>query len=193
MAGAAPSFTEVHLVRTLLALKRRKTGRKNLVKRLGLGEGSVRTILERLRGEGLISSSKLGQELTSEGEQMVQGYLRRFTLPERFELEEIGLPGEGMEKCLIVVFDSADRIKSGMEQRDAVRSTGAEGVLVLVSKGGMVGFPTPDVKLSDFPGMLKKLSKLDLRGNDTIVISFGETYARAEDGAVAVALNLKLE
>jgi len=191
MVGAAPSFSRVHIVRTLLILKKKKTGRKNLVKELEIGEGSIRTILKRLKNDGLITSGKLGHELTAKGESKVLEYLERFTVPERFESGEIELvEGERTEKCLIVVYNSARKIKSGMEQRDTAFSAGAKGALVIVSKKGRLEFPTPDIKLSDFPGLTERLKKLDLQDKDTVVISFGKSYARAEDGAVAIALEL---
>ncbi len=191
MAGAAPSFSRVHVVRALLALAGGRVGRKNLVRELGVGEGSVRTILGRLRGEGLITSDKLGHALTGKGEGEVQNYLKKFTLPERFSLEGIGLPEvEGTEKCLVVVFNSTGKIKSGMEQRDTALSSGAKGALVIVFGGGGLRFPNTDIKLSDFPDLAGVLGGLSLREGDAVVISFGDSYARAEDGAVAVALKL---
>ena len=174
-----------------MILKKKKTGRKNLVKELEIGEGSVRTILKRLKDDGLITSSKLGHELTAKGERKVLEYLGKFTSPERFESGEIELvEGERTEKCLIVVSNSAEKIKRGMEQRDTAFSAGAKGALVIVFRKGRLEFPAPDTKLSDFPEMLERLKKLNLKDNDTVVISFGKTYAKAEDGAIAIALEL---
>ena len=40
------------------------------------------------------------------------------------------------------------------------------------------------------PDSEKELENLDLKEGDVIIISFGKTKARAENGAVAVALKL---
>jgi Mn-dependent DtxR family transcriptional regulator len=191
MVGATPSFSQVHVVRALLLLKKKKMGRKNLVKALGVGEGSVRTILKRLRGRCLITSGKMGHELTEAGEIEAGKYLKRFTMPERFESVDIDLTrGDRKEKCLIVVSDSADKIRSGMEQRDIAFSVGASGALVVLFKDGRLEFPTTDIKLPDFPDTEKRLMDLDLSENDVVVISSGETYTGAEDGAIAIAMSL---
>lgn len=191
MVGAAPSFSEVHVVRTLFILNNRKIGRKALVEELGLGEGSVRTILKNLRKGGLIASSRLGHELTEEGEKRIREYLLRFSYPQPFELEGIGfLTAEGMYHSLVVVHNASEKIGNGMEQRDKAFSVGARGALVLIHKEKKSRLPTEEVDLSDFPQMADKLIGLELREGDVVVISFGESYAKAEDGAIAVALDL---
>ncbi|MBN2014488.1 MAG: DUF4443 domain-containing protein [Candidatus Altiarchaeota archaeon] len=191
MVGAAPSFSDVHVVRALFILRGKAVGRKKLVKELGVGEGSVRTILGRLMGKGLIASGKLGHRLTKKGEELVEDYLRGFTPPEPFELDGMeSLTAEGMHHSLVVVHNAADEIKSGMEQRDTAFSMGARGVLIMVYTKKTLTFPTPEVGLSDFPWLLEALSSPELQDNDVIVISFAEDYPKAEDGAVAVALSL---
>ena len=91
---------------------------------------------------------------------------------------------------MIIVHDSADKIKSGVEERDIALKTGAIGALVITFRNGNLGFPVRGIRLSDLKDLYGKLRRLDLRENDTIVISFADTYARAEDGAIAIALSL---
>ncbi|MBU4407040.1 MAG: hypothetical protein KKB24_05580, partial [Candidatus Altiarchaeota archaeon] len=114
MVGAAPSFSEAHLVRALLMLSSGRVGRKNLVKILGVGEGSVRTIIKRLKGEGLIKSSKQGHELTQKGKETVENYLNKFSMPGEFKADDLSLhPGE--ESSSVIVYGAADRISNGLE------------------------------------------------------------------------------
>ncbi|MBU4265690.1 MAG: hypothetical protein L6243_07065 [Candidatus Altiarchaeales archaeon] len=189
MVGAAPSFSEAHLVRALLMLSSGRVGRKNLVKILGVGEGSVRTIIKRLKGEGLIKSSKQGHELTQKGKETVENYLNKFSMPGEFKADDLSLhPGE--ESSSVIVYGAADRISNGLEQRDIARDAGATSIAILLYKEGILEFPTPEARLSQFPDSEKELEKMELREGDIVVISFGKSRASAENGAVAVALQL---
>lgn len=189
MVGAAPSFSQAHLVRALLMLSSGRVGRKNLVKILGVGEGSVRTIIKRLKGEGLIKSSKQGHELTQKGKETVENYLNKFSMPGEFKADDLSLhPGE--ESSSVIVYGAADRISNGLEQRDIARDAGATSIAILLYKEGILEFPTPEARLSQFPDSEKELEKMELREGDIVVISFGKSRASAENGAVAVALQL---
>jgi len=189
MVGAAPSFSEAHLVRALLMLNSGRVGRKNLVRILGVGEGSVRTIIKRLKGDGLIKSSKQGHELTQKGKETVENYLNKFSMPGEFKASDLSLHS-GEESSLIIVHEAADRISNGLEQRDIARDAGATSIAILLYKKRILEFPTPEVRLSQFPDSGKELENLDLKEGDAILISFGKTEAKAENGAVAVALQL---
>ncbi|HIE33919.1 MAG TPA: DUF4443 domain-containing protein [Candidatus Altiarchaeales archaeon] len=190
MVGAAPSFSEVHILRTLLILKRKQTGRKNLVKELSIGEGSVRTILKRLDKENLIVSEKLGHRLSRKGNSIVEGYLRKFTMPVRFDSGDVELFSRKTGKSLVIVHNSADRIRFGVEERDTALMAGSEGALIITFMNGKLRLPVSDIKLSDFPETVKKLKEMDLKERDTVIISFGGTYSDAENGALAIAMKL---
>lgn len=189
MVGAAPSFSEAHLVRALLMLSSGRVGRKNLVKILGVGEGSVRTIIKRLKGDGLIKSSKQGHELTAKGMGGVEEYLRKFSMPREFGSNDLALnPGEF--SSIVIVHGASNKFGSGIEQRDTARDAGATSIAILLYQEGILEFPTPEARLSQFPDSEKELEKMELREGDIVVISFGKSRASAENGAVAVALQL---
>jgi hypothetical protein len=188
MAGAEPSFSKVHLVRTLLLIWKHPTGRKSLAKILGVGEGSGRTILKRLTRLGMIKSSKLGHEPTSRGRKKVEFYLERFSMPREFHSQEEIFPAE-TAKSILTVYNSSDKIGTGIEQRDIALSSGAMGAIILPFKNEL-RFPTRDINLNNFPETRLELEKLDLKDNDLVIIAFANTYAKAENGAVAVALEL---
>lgn len=186
MVGASPSFSDVHIVRTILALKNGKIGRKRLVKFLGLGEGSVRTILKRLKKQSFINSDKYGHELTQKGKVKAREYLSKFTMPKDLHPDDL-IKGF---KSIVILHSTSDKIKSGMEQRDLALSNGADGAMILIFKNKKLEFPTPSVKLSDFPETKKELDRLKLKEKDVVVISFAKSKASAEDGSIAIALDL---
>jgi hypothetical protein len=184
MAGADPSFSETHVVRTLFILDGGAVGRKRLVKLLGVGEGSVRTIIKRLAGEGLIESSMLGHFLTAKGKRRVASLRRKFSAPVSVQLDIV----DGV-KSLVVVYGLADKLKSGVVERDIAVKSGAAGAMIMCYSDGRLVFPSAEEELSVFKGALD-LSNLNLSEGDAVVVSFAGSYAKAEDGAVAIALEL---
>jgi hypothetical protein len=185
MAGADPSFTEVHLLRTLYSLHSGTIGRKKLVKFLGVGEGSVRTIIKRLSQEGLITSSKQGHSLTESGRNRVALKLKLMRKPEAFDSIDL-VKGS---QSIIVVYGACDRVGDGVTLRDVALKAGADGAVIIVQKDGLK-FPGSGIDLKDYPGVKGRLESLALSECDAAIIGFGVTEAKAEDGAVAVALKL---
>ena len=59
MVGNIPNFTKIDLLRCFVRLNK-NIGRKELSKELGLGEGTVRTILNILKSKKLLDSTKKG-------------------------------------------------------------------------------------------------------------------------------------
>ena len=187
MVGAAPSFSKVHLLRALLIIKKIEMGRKNLVKKLGVGEGSVRTILGKLKQDKLIISAKEGHKLTKKGQVYLKKYLKRFTLPQKFYSDEIS---QDSAQSLIVVHNVASKIKSGIREHDLAVKAGADGSLVLIYKNNNLKFPGNDHSLDNYPNLKNKVSDLKLMEDDAIIIVFGKTETDAENGALAIALDL---
>jgi len=184
MVGASPDFSDVHLMRTLLILKRERIGRKKLVKMLGLGEGSVRTILRSLKDKNLIKSSKSGHELTSCGFGYIKEYLEKFTSPIEFSSPDLkDFIGEN-KASLIISHNASSRIRKGVEQRDTAIKAGADGAIILVYEDEL-RFPVSDISLPEF-----KDKFFDLKKGDVVILGFADNYADAENGAIAIALDL---
>jgi len=187
MVGAAPSFTEAHVVRTLMVLGRGEAGRKKLVKLLGLGEGSVRTILKRLDGEGLIESSKRGHSLTGKGKTRLDAVFSRFSEPAELTTYDIAT---GKPKYYTVVKNAAPKIRLGLNERDTAIKAGADGALVIVKRGGRLVFPSEEAGLSSIPETMKVFEGLPLADGDVVVVCFAESGQNAMDGVVSIALGL---
>lgn len=186
VVGAAPSFREVHLVRTLLFLSQGKAGRKSLVKILGVGEGSVRTIIKKLTQDGLILSRPRGHELSAGGRKLVRSYTSLFTPPEVVDLDIS--PGK---KCGVVVLHRlSDRVTSGLREREIAVKAGADGAVLLKKTGVELKFPCSDISLRDYPKTKAFLNKMMLSPKDVIVISFSDSEPKAVDGALSIALDL---
>jgi DNA-binding PadR family transcriptional regulator len=180
--GPLPRFAEVHVRETLnLIEKYGRAGRKQLAEKLGIGEGSMRTILDTLKKHGLITSSRGGHALTAKGRR----YLGR---PLEFVRVDAGDLTVGEIDVATVVRGAAARVKKGIEQRDAAIKVGADGATVLVFKRGKLQFPDGFTKVNV---KLEKLIKIFRpREGDVIIIGTGGDAVKAEAGARAAARTL---
>jgi len=187
MVGAAPSFSVVHLARTLFILREGKAGRKRLVVLLGVGEGSVRTIIKRLSGAGFLSSDQGGHSLSEKGRKALSAMLKKFTQPKDFFSSDIS----DKKQSIVLVHGAAGRIrKGGVDERDVAVRAGADGAVILSFRQGKLRFPSDGFDAGRFPDLMLKLGSLDLSEGDVAVISFACSSIKAEDAALAVALEL---
>ncbi|MEM2890225.1 MAG: DUF4443 domain-containing protein [Candidatus Hadarchaeum sp.] len=181
--GPLPRFSQIHVQLTLeLISKHKRIGRKQLTRKLGIGEGSTRTILDHLKNEGLITSSKGGHSLTEKGKTLLRE-------PQPFVPVEAGDLAVGKVNVATVVRGAANRVKLGIEQRDEAIKVGANGATVLVFKGGKLRI------LGGFVGIKKEVSEkiiktLHLNEGDVVIIGAGKDLLTAEAGARAAARTL---
>ncbi|MGC8816945.1 MAG: DUF4443 domain-containing protein [Candidatus Hadarchaeum sp.] len=181
--GPLPRFSEIHIQLTLELISRHKRiGRKQLASKLGIGEGSVRTILDHLKEQGLITSSKGGHAITEKG----KSFLRE---PNEFVPVDVGDLAVGKASVATVVRGAATRVKRGIEQRDEAIKVGANGATVLVFKEGKLSLPGEFIKIK------KEVSEslieaLSLREGDVVIIGGGKDLLTAEAGARAAARTL---
>ena len=88
--GPTASFSAVHLLLAIERVAEKPIGRNRLAKELRIGEGAVRTLLERLREAGLIRTSKTECSLTREGLKLFEQY-RSVIRKARIEKNELTL------------------------------------------------------------------------------------------------------
>ncbi|MFA5312960.1 MAG: DUF4443 domain-containing protein, partial [Methanomassiliicoccales archaeon] len=97
----------------------------------------------------------------------------------------------GQVAVAVLVKTMSDKIRIGVEQRDAAVKAGAEGATTIVVKGGSLWI-IPDYNLDEH----KKAFSAELRGiftihdGDVIIIGTGVDYRQAEDGALSAAFDL---
>lgn len=181
--GPLPRFAEVHVRRALeLIAEHGRIGRKQLAEELGVGEGSMRTILNQLKKRGLITSSRGGHALTPKG--------KRF-LGKPFEFVQIdaGDLTVGRVDVVTIVRGAARKVKRGIEQRDEAIKVGAMGATVLIFRREKFQFPDGFLKIGkELSDTLRKIFKP--REGDVIVIGSAGNAAKAEEGARAAARSL---
>jgi predicted transcriptional regulator len=190
--GALPLFTEYHLRKALDLMSKAAIGRGMLAKKLGLGEGSARTVVKILKSGELIKTSKKGCELTKKGQALIKELQRHIIKIHEIEAGKLAV---GKYAVAVLVRGAGNRVRHGVEQRDAAIMVGAAGATTIVCRGGKLRAPTISEDIEqDYPQLAKKLlSILAPRNNDVIVIGSADEETAAERGAEAAAYALKGE
>ena len=178
----------VHIVKAIELIAEKPIGRTNLSKELGLGEGATRTLVNRLKDYGLITVDRLGCIFTKKGKKLWNSLHKAF--PKKIVLEKSELT-LAPYNIAILVKERNNKVKLGMEQRDAALVVGAKGATTLIFKEGSLKFPTENRDVAeDFPRICKKLVSMQPEENDVIIIGSADTLTKAEYGALAAALSL---
>ena len=189
--GPSPTFARAHLLMAFLTIGKRGTiGRHALAEETGLGEGSIRTVLKRLREAGLADSAASGCRLTRRGQEAysaISTVLSPTTLIEGTRLTM------GSSQVAISIRGGAARVRSGIEQRDSAIGVGAAGATTYIVRGSRFTIPGgSDDCERDFPGkawgaLRKKLRPGD---GDAIIVCGADGEGTASLGAFSAALSL---
>ncbi|HSV41860.1 MAG TPA: DUF4443 domain-containing protein [Methanomassiliicoccales archaeon] len=184
--GPVHRFADHHVYKALSALSDgRRKGRKQLAESVGVGEGSMRTILEYLRDHDLVEIKQTGVTISKRGLEFLNGFPIQIGLVTKSDVSI------GQITVAVLVRARGEKIKIGVEQRDSAIKAGAEGATTIVVRGGDLWI-LPDFDLDkerpDFANELRGL--FYLRESDVLIIGTGETYRQAEDGALAAAFDL---
>jgi len=185
-AGPTPSFTQLDLGRAIGIIGSEHIGRNKLSARLGLGEGTTRTLIDRLLDARLIKISKLGCELTRSGQSILNELNAKLGTRSKVALSSITV---GNCNFGILVKGAANRIKSGIEQRDAAVRAGANGAVTFVVKHGELVMPPSAGSVQRRQENVARVIKetFEPQENDVIIIAGGDSEQNAEEGAMAAA------
>lgn len=182
--GPTPAFTVFHLIKALKLISQGPIGRGKLSEKLGTGEGTSRTLIERLKDAKLIASSKGGCFLTDKGKRLWEKVEKIF--PRKVELEKNELT---LTPCSIAILikEYADKVKTGVEQRDAAIVVGAKGATTLVMKKDKLTMPTISEDLEeDFPKAYHQIvESLKPEEKDVVIVVSADSWEKAEYGAFA--------
>lgn len=179
-------FGDYHVYKTLSILSDgRRKGRKQLADRIGVGEGSMRTIVDYLREEGLIDVKQTGIKISKKGQEFIGRLpLQVYVL----DVPEITL---GQQSVAVQVKGAASKIGSGMKQRDQAIKAGAEGATTIIVKDDHLTVPVDYDLDQERPEVAAAIRRLfDLSDDDVIIVGTSAELQRAEEGAMAAALDL---
>lgn len=162
-----------------------RIGRKRLSEEVGIGEGSMRSIIEALREKEFISVKQTGITITSAGHVFLD------KMPIRVIDVDIGKSVVGEYTQSLLVIGVSDKVHNGMQQRDAGIKAGATGCTTIVIRDGILSIP-PDWNIDIEDPKLAKYIREDLHmtEKDVIIVGGGETKPLAIEAAVTAALEL---
>jgi predicted transcriptional regulator len=187
--GPSTTFTVAHIFFALELMAEKPIGRNKLARKLQIGEGTVRTIISRLKNSGLIDTSKVGCNLTSKGCNVWKKFERLF--PNRVEIGKTELINAEHNYAFIVK-NSGDKVKSGIEQRDAAIVAGATRAVIIVSKRGHLTIESVSNNLENqFPTAAEQILKaIHPEDNDVVIMVGASVPWKARHGAFAASWTL---
>lgn len=189
--GPSPAFTAAHVVKVLLVLSTEKTmGRINLSRTLGIGEGSVRTIIKRLVERSLVSVDSVGGcHLTDLGKSLISELKRKIVATTEVGLDEMGIT---LPSYALHLRDVHLACLSLTKLRDIAIKSGAEGMVIFSVKDGHISLPMmADDVSKEYPKIANSLkSNFRLEDGDSILIGFSEDNKDSELAALSAAIFL---
>jgi len=188
--GPSPKFTYYHVWKSYDIIQQNgPIGRKTLSNALDIGEGSVRTILDKMLSLGDIRNTKKGSIITDRGRSRFENMGIEYKYIDSKICEALTIAGENFAVHARMM---ANFVETGIDQCSEAIKAGAEGATTLVFRKGTLQFPQD----SEYPRKEYRvnLSKLfDLRENDVLIISSGSTRENALKGGISAALFLNEE
>ena len=163
----------------------KRVGRKRLAEEVGIGEGSMRRIIETLKDWDFITIKQTGITITRTG----LTFLNQIPI----RPVEVSLPDSvvGSFQQGVLALGVADKVKNGMEQRDIGVKMGATGCTTLVIRNGNLMVP-PDWNLDEkSPEAAYKIRQdTGITDKDALIIGSADTRILAIEAAVSAALEM---
>lgn len=184
--GRSPSYTEIHVLKALELMKAGGSiGRQPLARELRLGEGTVRTLISRLKEQGLLTTTRGGMTLTAVGSRLMEDMKAYYMV---FELSETQMT-LGTNNYAVLVKGAGSFVGKGIEQRDAAIIAGARGATTLIAENGEIRMPGFVEQIDSTVIELIRASVHPEEG-DVIIIGSDDDKFNAEMGAKSAALKL---
>ena len=163
----------------------KRIGRKKLSDLVGIGEGSMRRIVDTLKDWGLITVKQTGITINKSGMSFLD------QIPVRVVEVNLGESAVGEFTQGVVVLGVSDKIHNGMQQRDAGIKVGATGCTTVVIRDGLLMIP-PDWNIDERdPEVAYKIRKdTGMTQSDVLIVGSGPTKMVAVEAALNAAFEL---
>lgn len=182
------SFNIAHVLKSMQLLHNNEyVSRALLSRELGLGEGSVKTLIRHLKTNGMIETKKAGCYLTAKGKKLSANLLSAIPSETYIPTNSITV---GNHNHAVLLRGYAHAIASGIEQRDTVIRFGGQGATTLLFKDMRFVMPGEEYDcLREEPEIRRLLiSKLNPMEDDVVIIGSASDRITAELGAKSAAL-----
>lgn len=189
--GPTPSFVGPHILFAFLNIANSSyIGRKPLAEKSGLGEGSMRSILRRLKKKGYVDVIRSGCFLTRSGQRLAASI--GSTMSSVLSIPHSSLT-MGACQAALALRGSSIKLRSGIEQRDSATRVGASGAttyLIASSRFTMSGGSSDCERDYPSPAWSVLKRELSLKDGDVVILCGGDTDVKARLGAIAAAVTL---
>ncbi|HJW20468.1 MAG TPA: DUF4443 domain-containing protein [Candidatus Nitrosotalea sp.] len=182
------SFDLVHVFKTMQMMSdKNKISRSVMMQELGLGEGSIKTLVKHLKMHGLVENSNAGMWLTNKGDSLYAKL--HVIIPRETDITKCSV-ALGKFNHAVLLKNMAYNIKSGIEQRDAAIKAGAVGATTLICKNERLVLPGTgeDLMRNDQKIHSLIMEKLSPEQNDVVIIGSSQNKKIAEIAAKSAAL-----
>jgi len=187
-------LSELNELFFLLIIRKEATvGRYRLSTMLGIPEGIVRGIMRSYEREGYIDSRpKTGTFLTKTGEARIDTIFKSADIKD-MKMYNFEVFGVGPINVVLQVQSGADKVRSGVDQRDAAVKAGATGTVILTYKGGTLKIPgtSEDMCTLSPEDSRRLLREFSLSEDDVVLVSFAEEWWQALRGALSAAFTFR--
>ena len=179
-------FTDANVYYALYILSDgKRIGRKKLAEEAGVGEGSMRRILDKFREWNFVQIKQTGISITKAGLVFLD------QIPVR--LIDVNLQGSVVGDFTqgVIVYGASSKIVNGMQQRDAGIKAGAEGCTTIVIRDGKLMIP-PDWNMDEqTPELAYKIRKdTGITADDVIIVGGGSSKIAAVEAVLNAAFEL---
>ena len=179
-------FTDANVYYALYVLSDgKRIGRKKLAEEAGVGEGSMRRILDKFREWNFVQIKQTGISITKAGLVFLD------QIPVR--LIDVDLQGSVVGDFTqgVIVYGASSKIVNGMQQRDAGIKAGAEGCTTIVIRDGKLMIP-PDSNMDEqTPELAYKIRKdTGITADDVIIVGGGSSKIAAVEAVLNAAFEL---
>ncbi|MBI2134508.1 hypothetical protein HYU09_00825 [Candidatus Woesearchaeota archaeon] len=182
MVGNLPNFTKLDVLRCLFRIEK-PVSRSALSESLELGEGTVRSILDILKGSKLLISDKKGHYLSQKGKELLIEANKKIKTS-KADLSSIFSRKKGIA-VHIKHIKNKKSLRKAYEIRDTAVKAGADGALVLDYDGNLKLYELEDANQYDFKGIE---ANFNLSKTDLVIVAYADSYKLAEYGALAAAI-----
>jgi len=212
-----PTFTHVHVFLSLLIFDENPNGlgRYRLKEELLIGSGTARSLIEKLknkikfidviREDGSKSNRRSGHVLTKKGIEFLNKFKQKIPfliLGDLDVLKGIIIESEKNDSTICLVKNGSEKMRYGVEQRDAAIMAAGSGATCLVFDGKYLNFPIPSSnqgkneeesvsdKVQDYLLDIVSEAGSSLEKGDVIIIGLGSDFKKSRLAALNAALTL---
>jgi predicted transcriptional regulator len=184
--GPASRFSDLHVWRALFSIKAEQPiGRKRLAAAVGVGEGSMRSILAILCRNKLARPKKPGMVLTAKGKRTVEGVGLVLAQVNAGDLTI------GPVDAAAHIRGGASNVRKGIEQRDDAIKAGAIGATTIICRGTrLIALEDIDIEMKFKPVAKQLRAVFEISDGDAVILCTADAPGEAENGALSAALSL---